>query len=75
MHKLFQSSKNPQKLSMTVQGVLVSFVPVLLGVFKVLDVPITESMLMDIVQGISALLATVLMLYGAIRKAVNAFQD
>ena len=75
MNQLLQSSSNPEKLSMTVQGMLMGIVPVFLAIFKLLDVPLTEGDLVALIQVITAIIAGVTMLVGMLRKFANAIKD
>ena len=59
---------------MTIQGVLIALVPVTLGIFQVLDIPLSESDLMELIQAITALISAILLILGSLRKFINAFR-
>ena len=71
MNQLLQSSQNPEKLSLTVQGLLMSFVPIMIGIFQLFDIPLTEIELVEIVQAITTVIAGVAMIFGMVRKVIN----
>ena len=75
MNDLIQSSSNPEKVSMTIQGMLVSIVPIIIAVAKMLEIPLTESMLMEWIQLAGMAVSAVLMFVGFSRKVINIVLD
>lgn len=75
MNKLIQSSGNPANLSLTIQGVLVGIAPVVIGIFKVMDIPLTDTDLTLLIQSITALASAILVVIGVVRKFINAFRS
>jgi len=59
---------------MTVQGILMALVPILLGVFQIMGIGVTETVVVDIIQQVTAVIAGVTMLYGMLRKAYNSLK-
>ena len=74
MNTLLQSSKNPEQLSLTIKGYLLSILPLLIGVFQALDLSVAESDLLIWIQVTSFLVAIAITLYGWIRKIVIHFK-
>lgn len=74
MNPLIASSADPNKLSMTVQGVLMALVPVIIALFQVLEIEITEGQVVELIQAITAVIAGVVMILGMLRKFINAFR-
>lgn len=70
MNKLLESSTNPGEVSMTIQGALVAMVPIIIGIFKILGVQLSETTIMDIIQGATAATSAILMLWGSVRKLI-----
>lgn len=65
---LLSSSVNPQKLSLTVKGLLLSVVPLALVLLRLNDVDVTESELVEAIEQTGAAVALLVALYGACRK-------
>jgi hypothetical protein len=72
MDKLLESSKNPKELSLTVQGFLMALVPLAIALFKLAEIEVTETMLVDIIQEVTAITAGIVMLVGMFRKVFYA---
>jgi hypothetical protein len=68
MNKLIQSSANPEKISLTVKGILMSIAPVVIGLMQLSGVEIAQSQYIEIVENITAILSTSIILIGTIRK-------
>lgn len=71
MNPLIASSSNPEKLSLTITGALTAIVPVLIAVFQLLGIAISETFLFDIIQQIGVIVSAGVMLVGLLRKAYN----
>lgn len=67
-HTWLGSSANPEELSMTVKGLLVSLVPLLMVVLKATGVDIDESTVLEVINQFTTALAAVLVGFGAARK-------
>lgn len=74
MNKFLQSSANPQELSLTVRGILVSLVAVIIMVLQVLNIPFSEAQLMELIQQITALLSVMMVAFGLARKIWYSFK-
>ena len=68
MNELVKSSATPEKLSLTVKGVMMSMVPIIIGVFQILSIPISEAQIIEIIQAVTAAIAGLTMLVGMLRK-------
>jgi len=75
MHKLLGSSIDPQKLALTVKGILVAIAPVVFLVarsagfsFGEADYTAVINVIMDLIAQVGALAGTLMTIYGAIRK-------
>lgn len=75
MDKLLASSADPKKVSATIQGALIAIVPILMAVFKLLDIPLSETGIYELITQISALSAIVVTLFGATRKVIILFKE
>ena len=62
------SSTNPEEISLTVKGYLLSILPLLIGIFQTLDVEVAESDLLVWIQFISLAIALSVTVTGWIRK-------
>lgn len=71
LDKLPRSSKGDGSVSRTVKGILTAFIPVILVVAQAYDYDIDRLVLVDIVTAITAVVATVMTLYGLGAKVVN----
>lgn len=70
MNKIFASSKDPNEVSMTIQGAVVAMVPIIIGIFKILGVQLSETAIMDVIQGATAAVSAIFMLWGSVRKLI-----
>ena len=68
MRKILGSSANPDTLSLTVKGVGLGLVPVLILVLKGLGVSVLETDLVSLVESLSTLVASEMVVYGLGRK-------
>lgn len=75
MNLLLQSSQDPSKLAMTIQGLLVGIVPLIIAVFQVAGIEAAQAQVVEIIQGVSVVIALVFTAVGVVRKAVNAIKD
>lgn len=65
------SSTNADKISLTVKGAMVAIVPILMHFFPMADLSqLTEGIVM-LVQQVLGLIATIMLVYGGIRKLVT----
>lgn len=78
LEKILQSSQNPERLSLTVKGVLLGFVPFVLFVSRSYGLEgVSQSWLTEVIESISllaqqatALVSTMVVLWGLVRKVV-----
>lgn len=68
---IFKSSQDPKQVSMTVQGMLMAFVPIFIAVFQILEIPVAESQIMDVIKQVSVVIAGITMIAGMVRKVAN----
>lgn len=74
-NKLIASSSNPQDLSLTIKGLLIGLPAILIAIFRALNVEVTESQIMEIVQNVNIVIAVTISTIGAMRKVWNAIRD
>jgi putative effector of murein hydrolase LrgA (UPF0299 family) len=70
----FYSSTGSGDLSLTIKGLLLSLVPLALGLLQSFGVPLTEAYLVELVEAISGLIAALIVAWGLIRKGMNAYK-
>jgi len=68
---LLQSSANKNEVSLTIQGILMSLVPISLTLFQLANIEVSQTRLVEIIQQFSAIMAGIVMVYGLIRKFRN----
>jgi uncharacterized membrane protein len=64
------SSADPSKVSLTVRGALLSIIPTVILIAQMLHMEWSLEQLTQLVEGITAIIATALTLFGLIRKLV-----
>lgn len=74
LHPVLASSVNPEKVSMTIQGILIALVPVIIGILQAQDIAITENQLVEFIQNLTTVISTLLMVVGSLRKAWLSFR-
>ena len=62
------SSKNPEKLSLTIKGFLMGLVPLIILVGSINGISITETTLVDFIQAFTTGIAGLMMAWGILRK-------
>lgn len=80
LEKIFQSSQNQEKLSLTIKGILLSFVPVILVIIRGAGLEgVDTNFLTEFIENITiamqqffALVSTLTILWGLARKVVPA---
>ena len=80
MNKFLASSANPEKLSLTIRGILVGLVPIVLLVSGAMNIQMAQVELTELIDSvvrvvitITAALSAVMTAYGFIRKIVLKF--
>lgn len=63
-----QSSVNPNELSLTVKGILISLIPIIIIIAKQLGLEVTETSLINLIEQVTILISAVVTVYGLIRK-------
>lgn len=74
MNKWYNSSSNPSELSLTIKALLLGWIPIVITVSQIFNFPLSESLLIEIVNWISLVLAGLMFLYGVGRKAYYRFK-
>lgn len=79
---LVRSSADPARLSLTIKGVLVGFVPVIMAVAGLANIDIGSDRVSAIIDGVAslvqvalALVAMVMTAYGIVRKLYNTIMS
>lgn len=79
--KALGSSVDPQKLSLTVKGILVGLIPFIIIIAKGFNVDLNNDELMSVIDGIVSLIVNIgaivsvaVTVYGGIRKIINKFK-
>lgn len=62
------SSQDPDKLSLTIKGLLLALVPVIITISQAYNLPITESDLVSLVNNLVAIVSAAVVIYGIVRK-------
>lgn len=70
VHKypILGSSADPDKVSATVKGLLIALVPIIISVAQYYEVELAESMVMEIINAVGAIVAAGVTIFGAVRK-------
>lgn len=68
MDKWYNSSANPNALSTTIQSLLIGWIPVIILIAQLADIPVSEELLTEIVQWVSLVVAGIMFLFGIGRK-------
>lgn len=63
-----QSSQNPQEVSLRVKALLIAIIPVVLTLAQVMNLEISETQLMEIIAGITALTSLIMYIWGYVRS-------
>ena len=71
MNKLIASSSNPEKLSASVQGMLMSLVPLAIALLQVSGIEVSQGQLVELIQQLTAVISALVMAFGLIRKFLN----
>ena len=76
MNRLMGSSVDPQKLSLTIKGILGTVVILLgfLGYQNIFDVDELTGAIISVVEAVLVVISTGTALYGLIRKIINKFK-
>jgi len=72
LHPMLGSSVDPNKLSLTVKGILIALIPLFIAIGRMNGLELIETNLVQIINGIATLIATVVTLWGLIRKIKNS---
>ena len=73
-YPILGSSANPDKLSMTVQGLAVYVIPIVIVLAKNFGVGLAEADLTQLVNQVALFVATAVTIYGLGRKIVKKFK-
>jgi len=70
MNKLLRSSANPEKLSLTIKGVLLALIPVAVFLLAKLGFDLTEVELLELANAFVVVVSAVLVFIGLMRKII-----
>ena len=73
-YPIFGSSVDEDKIALTVKGILIGLVPLIIGIAQYYDLPLSEAILIEIIQIVVTIIAAVVALYGLIRKLIVEFK-
>ena len=68
--KIFRSSVNPEKLSLTIKGIGVGLIPVIILISRAGGIELGAEELTNLVVAVSASVAAFMTVYGLIRKLI-----
>ena len=71
---LIQSSADPDKVALTVKGILTGFIPLIFMVLQIVGHPLPNATLDDLIVKVSAVVSVVLTLVGLVRKIYLTFK-
>ncbi len=64
------SSNDPEKVSLTIRGVLLTWVAMIISTAQILQIPVSEGKLMDLAGQSAAIMGAILMVIGLVRKLI-----
>jgi len=70
MNKILQSSANPEKLALTVKGILTALIPILIFVFAAFGLNIGSEELTNGIGQLTAIISGAMILWGLVRKFI-----
>ena len=70
-YPMLGSSQNPEKLSLTVQGIGIAIIPLIIAIGRMSGVELAEHDLVQIINSIASITAGVVFLVGMGRKLSN----
>lgn len=73
--RLLGSSVDPNKVALTVKGLLTGLIPVIIIIAKGFSIQLDESTLVTLIELISGIVAGVMVVYGLGRKVVVWYQE
>lgn len=68
---ILRSSKDPESISLTIKGVLLGFIPVIIAAGKFWGWDLVETDLTELINGLATLAASVMVIYGVLRKFIK----
>ena len=68
MYKYLGSSVNPNNLSLTVKGAIISLIPLIVIILTNYNIDITSEELIEVVNAIFSALGAIMLAWGAVRK-------
>jgi len=68
MNTLLQSSSNPNKVAMTIKGILVLLIPTAIIVGQKYGIPLTEAGLMEFIENATIFIGAAMTAFGLARK-------
>lgn len=74
MNPILQSSQNPEKLSMTIKGLLIGLVPLFIAVLSWAGVNVSDTAVVELVESVTTWLSLTVVTVGALRKFWNVLK-
>jgi len=74
MNKWYNSSSNPEELSLTIRGILLAWVPMIITIGQFFRIDITQELLIELIQTATATISALMILWGVLRKIYNKFK-
>lgn len=72
--KWWSSSIDPAELSLTIKGLLLMYVPTIIAIAQFYNYKLDHSMIVNLIGGLSLVMASIVSLVGLIRKAIVWFK-
>lgn len=66
--KWYNSSKNPEELSLTIKGMLVMYIPIIITTGNLLGYDLTETQISNYISNFSLFVASAMVVIGFLRK-------
>jgi hypothetical protein len=66
--KWFNSSADATALSITIKGILIAWIPMIIAIGQFFDLAITQETLTELIQSLTAIISSVMIVFGIIRK-------
>ena len=73
--KWYNSSANPQDLSITIRGLLLAWIPMIIVIGQFFNIPLTTESLTELIQLVTGLISAFMIVGGFIRKIYFWFEN
>lgn len=74
LNTIVRSSEDPEKVSMTIKGILTSYVGFILLLAHATGFPLAEAQVIEVISQVSLACGAVVMIAGAVRKIYYLFK-